>query len=137
MTLKNILRTIVLLPLSVYLVYCAFHFITTEINPTYLDCGKVVSKSNDEIPIKYGTRTELYLNVKFNVTGFRSIEVSPTTYFSKKVGDKVCFKLEQKTSDWYIINQAVGGMILLIAGAIILYNIISYLAPDSWKDDRW
>ena len=137
MTLKNILRTLVLLPLSVYLVYCAFHFITTEIHPTFLDCGKVVSKSNDEVAVKHGTRTELYLIVQFNKSGVRAIECNPTTYFSKKVGDNVCFKQPKEVSEWYTINHVVGVVTLIVLGAIVLWNSALYLFPDSWKEERW
>ena len=107
MKLKNIVRILLLTPLAMYLLYCCFHFILFENRPQYLDCGTVVSRSNDEVAIKHGTQTNLYLNVQFENSGFRSIECSPTTYFSKKVGDKVCFKLDKPVSEWYHINHMI------------------------------
>lgn len=127
MKIKNIIRILTLLPLSIYLLYCCYHFIANKERPTYLDCGKVVSKSNDEVTIKHGTRTELYLNIQFNKSGFRSIECDPTTYFSKKVGDSVCFDLDQKTSFWYKTNNVIGIMVLVISGVIALALFIGYL----------
>lgn len=59
---RNIVRFLTLIPLSLYLIFCCYHFIN-ESRPTYLDCGKVISRSNDEVRIKSGTQTELYLNI--------------------------------------------------------------------------
>jgi len=101
MKLKNIIRIITLLPLSIYLLYCIYHFSVNNVNPTYLDCGKVIAKSNDEVPIKHGVRTELYLIVNFNKSGVKSIQSNTETYFTKNVGDSVCFNLSQETSFWY------------------------------------
>ena len=63
--IKNIIRLIILLPLSIYSLYSIYYFITNDIKPTYIDCGIVKSKSHDDIIIKYGTETELYLNIQF------------------------------------------------------------------------
>ncbi len=134
MKLKNIIRLIILIPLSIYFIYCSYHFITNETRPTYLDCGKVVSKSADEVVIKRGVMTELYLNVQFSKSGFRSIKCDPTTYFSKQIGNNVCFKLNEDVSVWYDINNLIGMLILLIFGIIILICLIFYLIPKSWYD---
>jgi len=133
MKLKNKIRILTLLPLSIYLIYCCHHFITNEKSPTYLDCGVVISKSNNEVAIKHGSRTELYLNIKFKKSGFRSMVCNPTTYFSKNVGDNVCFNLNEKVSGWYILNSSIGLITLVILGLIILVWFITYLLPDSWK----
>ena len=53
--IKNIIRLIILLPLSIYLLYSVYYFITNDIKPTYIDCGIVKSKSYDDVVIKYGT----------------------------------------------------------------------------------
>lgn len=134
MTIKNILRVITLLPLLIYLIYCSYHVITNEIRPTYVDCGIVVSKSSDEVAIKYGTETELYLNVQFNKSGFRSIECDPTTYFSKKIGQDVCFNLSKDMSTWYEVNYLVGLCVLVVLGVTALVCFIIYLMPDSWNE---
>ena len=125
MKLKNIIQFVTLLPLSIYLIYCSYHFITNETRPTYLDCGNVVSKSSDEVAIKHGTRTELYLNIQFSKSGFRSIECNPTTYFSKQIGQNVCFNLDEDVSTWYEINNFIGLIVLLILGIIFLLCCIS------------
>ena len=93
--IKNIVRIITLIPLSLYFIYCSYFVITNFNENTYIDCGTVISRLSDEINIKHGTKTELYLNVQFDKSGFRSIECTPTTYFSKKKGDDVCFKLKK------------------------------------------
>jgi hypothetical protein len=99
-----------------------------------MDCGKVVSKSNDEVSIKYGVRTELYLNVQFEKSGFYSVEVGPTTYFLRKKGDRVCFKLPEPVSVWHSINHIIGVIVLIILSIIALVTFIGYLLPDDFFD---
>lgn len=130
--MKKIISIIILVPLAIYLIYCSYHFITNKINPTFLDCGKIVSKSSDEVAIKRGVRTELYLNIEFKKSGFKSIECEPTTYFSKKIGENVCFHLRQKTDTHYDLSNMIGCVVLVISGFILLVLLICYLAPDSW-----
>ncbi len=128
--LKNIVRIITLTLLSIYLSYCSYHFIVNEINPTYLDCGKVVSKSSTDTPIRRGVTTELYLNIHFEKSGFQSVNCSPTTYFSKQIGDNVCFNLNENLSFWYRINTFIGAIVLVILGIIILTLFLLYLIED-------
>lgn len=130
MKLKNLIRLIVLIPLSIYLLYCCYHFFTYPETQTYLDCGKVISKSNDEVTIKYGSKTELYLNVQFNKSGFQSVKCEPTTYFSKKVGDNVCFNLNKPVYFWHFLNYNIGFVVIctLIISLIIL--LVIYLFVD-------
>jgi hypothetical protein len=92
----------------------------------------LVSKSNDEVTIKRGVKTQLYLNIQFNKSGFRSIECNPTTYFSKQVGDNVCFNLEKDTSAWYFINNLIGLFVLVILTLIVTVLFVTWLMPDSW-----
>ncbi len=135
MKFKNIAQITTLLPLSIYLIYCSYHFLANEMMPKYLDCGNVISKSSDEVTIKHGVRTELYLNIQFNKSGFRSIGCTPTTYFSKKVGENVCFYLNKDVSIWYSINNLIGLVVLIILGVNIVGLFVSYLIPESWYDE--
>lgn len=130
MTTKNIVRLLILVPLSIYLIFCTYFFFTHSFNPTYEDCGKVISKSSDEISIKHGTRTELYLNIQFNKTGFKSVECEPTTYFSKNIGDNVCFDLNKDFNRWYSIKMFTGYITLIILGTIGLIILILYLFSE-------
>ena len=131
--IKNIIRIITLVPLSLYFIYCSYFVITNFNENTYIDCGTVISRSSDEINIKHGTKTELYLNVQFEKSGFRSIECTPTTYFSKKKGDDVCFKLNKDTNGWQMFNELVGFIVLFVLVILILVGFIYYILPDSWK----
>ena len=54
MTLKKIITSILLISISIYLSFSVYHFITNKLDPTYLDCGTVISKSNDYTIIKNG-----------------------------------------------------------------------------------
>lgn len=131
--IKNIIRLIILLPLSIYSLYSIYYFITNDIKPTYIDCGIVKSKSHDDIIIKYGTETELYLNIQFKKTGFKSIKCSPTVYFSKNIGDNICFELNKDTTFQHKIISISGLLILSILGSILIGIIIWYIIPDHWR----
>jgi len=75
--------------------YLIYNFISStdkdRVDKQY--CGKVVKKSDEEVTIKHGSRTDLYLIVEFDQIGLRSIEVEPNTYFTHNKGDRVCFGL--------------------------------------------
>lgn len=58
---RRIIRTVTFTLLSLYCLYSVYFFVVNPIHPEYLDCGIVQSKSADEIAIKHGSRTELYL----------------------------------------------------------------------------
>lgn len=131
MKTKKIIRIITLVPLSLYLIYCCYTLIVNKgQTPTYVDCGRVVSKSTDEIVIKHGTQTELYLNVQFNKNGFRSIECEPTTYFSKKVGDNVCFTFNTNDRPCMRFNMFIGFATLVISFIIGVGCFVAYLVED-------
>ena len=97
-TFKNIVRVISALTVGLYSIYCIFFFFANSHNPTYSDCGKIISKSQDEVVIKYGTSTELYLNIQFEKSGFKSINAKTTDYFHYKKGDTICYDLRQDVS---------------------------------------
>jgi hypothetical protein len=126
-TIRNIVRLVTLVPLGLFLLYCVYFSATHEASPKYNDCGVVVSKSNDEVPIKHGTRTELYLNVQFDKTGFRSIECEPTTYFKYQKGDRVCFDLNQKISISHRIYTSIGWTVMIIGGLVLWVLLAGYI----------
>lgn len=133
MKIKNIVRVVILTPVLTYLFYCVYHLLSNEYNPTFLDCGIVISRSTDEIAIKHGSKTELYLNVQFKKSGFKSINCEPTTYFKYKKGDNVCFNIDKDMGKWYNINNSVGLIVLVILTImLVLFLLFYYLLPDSW-----
>ena len=87
---------------------------------THLECGKIVSHSTDEIIIKHGTRTELYLNVIFDTGISKSINVEPTTYFFHKNGERICFNVDNDTTIFTNILLGIG----FVTGVLILINIL-------------
>ena len=121
---------IILLLLSIYALYSIYYFITNDMKPTYIDCGIVKSKSYDDIIIKYGTKTELYLNIQFKKTGFKSIKCSPTVYFSKNIGDNICLELNKDTTFQHKIISISGLLIISILSSILIGIIIRYIIPD-------
>lgn len=107
-TFKNVMRLISGLVFAGLLIHSTVYFFNHELTLTYVDRGVVLSKSTDEIIVKRGHNTILYLNVQFEKSGFRSLECDPTTYFSKKDGDTVYFKLEKDISLWHEFSWIVG-----------------------------
>jgi len=133
---KIIIQWLTLTPLTIYLFYCCCVFLANIETPRYTDCGVVISKSNDEVAIKHGSRTELYLNVQFKKTGFKSVKVNPTTYFSTKNGDPVCYSFKIETSVQYQVSYIIGEIIsfVVVFGGFVMF--LWYLIPDSWGD-KW
>lgn len=121
---------LILSSIVIYFLFSIFHFLATPTNPKYKDCGPIVSKSNDEVTIRYGSRTKLYLNINFNKTGFRSIEVSPTTYFGNNVGQNVCFDLKENKSDFYKTNNMLGCILFVLIIIVIFLLIIGFWSEN-------
>ncbi len=96
------------------------YFIETPHIERVSQIGTVISKSQDEITIKYGTDTELYLNIQFDNVGFKSIEVEPTTYFGSDVGERVSFGL-MKEKTWFEMIKFLWGFIVT---AIVIVTLI-------------
>lgn len=130
LTTKNIIRILLGIPFAILLIYSSVFFITHKERPTFLDCGVIESKSNDEVAIKHGTRTELYLNINFEKSGFKSIEVSPTTYFKNQRGERVCFNIDEKVSAWYRVRMIIGLFTLFMVAFTLGFLLICYLFQD-------
>lgn len=130
MTLKKILRYIVTIGLMSYGSYCVYYVLVNDMHPEYKDCGVVRSKSNDEVSIKHGSRTELYLNVEFEKTGFKSVLVDPTTYFKNDVGNYVCFNLDEKVTIMHMINFTTGAIIFLVCGLGLIVMFFIYIFSE-------
>jgi hypothetical protein len=131
MKINNILRKIVVSLLLCFGVYSVYSFFYTK--KTYNDCGIVVSHSNDEVPIKYGTKTELYLNIQFDSSGFKSILVEPTTYFKYKNGERICFDLPMKFNLFKEITYIIGFFITIIIAFICVVLFLAWLFGANMK----
>jgi hypothetical protein len=123
---RHVVRALILIPVISYLSYCTYLFIFNEMEPKYTDCGVVVERFNDDVPIKHGSRTTLILIIQFKEAGLRSIEVDPTTYYQRKKGAKVCFKLPTNVSFWYKLNMLTGLFTSFILLIISIFGIIRY-----------
>lgn len=129
-TLKNILRIILGSAVAIFLTYCSIIFVTQPDTIRNSDCGKIQSKSSDEVAIKHGTQTELYLNIQFEKAGFKAINVNTTDYFHYQKGDKVCFDLAEKNQVFHRLTWMMGGLNIVIAILIILGVFLNYLFTE-------
>jgi hypothetical protein len=117
-----------------------YEWFSNEINgykeTTY--CGKVIDTSTKEEAIKHGTRTDMYLTADFEKIGVRSIQVSPTTYYTKKPGEIVCFDLTDSQAGipstenvgfeiFSVSCFVIAGILNLIAFACIITFSIEYI----------
>jgi hypothetical protein len=125
--MKNILRIITLTIVIVIYAIGIFNGIDEYQNGTYQDCGTIISKSQDEVTIKYGSRTELYLNVKFINSGFKSILVDPTTYFKNKIGNNICFQLNKENTTLFKISVVFSFFVTLMCLITLFLVFIYYL----------
>jgi hypothetical protein len=73
--------------------YNCYLFIYNEGHKGKTYCGRVIDTSTKEERIKHGTRTDLYMTIAFDDIGTKSLEVSPTTYYTSNPGDRVCIDL--------------------------------------------
>lgn len=130
--LKTIIKFIIALLISTYVSLSVTYCLVSPMNVYKTECGIVKSKSADEIVIKHGTQTELYLNIQFEKSGFKSIEVEPTLYFQKKKGDKICLSLydRENSHPLFWVSGAVLGVLM---SCIILVLFFTWLFDISWE----
>jgi len=111
-------------------IYSSFYFFTHEHSPKYTDCGIIKSKSQDEVIIKYGTKTELFLNVEFDKAGFKSVEANPTTYFKYNIGDRICWDLKIPQTDNHYILMMLGAMVVVACSIALGIYFIYWLVKN-------
>jgi hypothetical protein len=128
--MKKIIRIIVLTTLALYACFTSGYFLINNVHPTYKDCGIVRSKSADEVTIKHGTRTDLYLNVDFEKAGFKCVDVSRETYFNSFKGQKVCFDLSLDMPWWHTCFNFSGLFSIILIALFALISIVYYLVED-------
>jgi hypothetical protein len=129
-TLKNILRIILGSVTAIFLTYCTVIFFINPETARFTDCGKIISKSSDEVAIKHGTQTELYLNIQFEKSGFKAINVAPTDYFHYKKGENICFDLAEEDQIFGRLTWIIGAINLVLGGFIILFAFLNYLFTE-------
>ncbi len=86
--------------------------------------GVVTYKSADEVSIKHGSRTDLYLGFKTKGKPQIAVSVDVNTYITKSVGDTITFNLDQLD---FRQRDETTGIILLIWFAITFAIAFSML----------
>lgn len=82
----------------IFFAYCFYFY--KIISPTkYLDCGIILKKSTEEVNIKNGSKTELYLLCEFEKNGVIAKRADITTYLKYNKGDNICFSFYNKIDD--------------------------------------
>lgn len=125
--IRYVILTVFGIAMFVFSIYSAIYFIKTPHIERTSQVGTVISKSQDEVTIKHGTQTELYLNIQFDNVGFKSIEVEPTTYFGSAVGERVSFGLIKEKSGWQFAKFIWGFLIVAVAIITIITIFIRWL----------
>lgn len=119
--------TIFGIAIFVFSIYSTIYFIKTPHIERTNQVGTVISKSQDEVTIKNGSQTELYLNIQFDKVGFKSIEVEPTTYFGSDVGERVSFGLIKEKTGFQFFKFIWGFLIVAVAIITVIVIFIKWL----------
>lgn len=125
--IRYTILTIFGITMFVFSIYSTIYFIKTPHIERTSQVGTVISKSQDEVIIKHGTQTELYLNIQFDKVGFKSIEVEPTTYFGSNVGERVVFGLIKEKTGLQITKFIWGFLVSAIAIIALIVIFIRWL----------
>ena len=120
LTLRNVIIFITFL----FIGHCIAKYIHNDFEPTITErhCGTIISKSNDEVAIKHGSQTQLFLNIQFDKKGFESVEVDPTTYFKYKVGERI--RIDFQENEAFIGIGFIASWLLII---VVAYFFICWL----------
>lgn len=94
-------------------------------------CGIVTYKSADQVEIKNGHDTELYLGFKNEITGELPIKVGINTYMTHKVGDEICFKLSKDDIGKESSGSGICIVLCLVFDVLLFIGGIVYLSERS------
>ena len=92
---------------------------------TELNCGTVVNVLLGARETNHRLVDELYLGVKFDNGVFKAVEVSPTTYMSKTIGDKVCFEISLSPQQKYDLKSLSGDLFLGVIISVLIIGIVA------------
>lgn len=128
---RLVLRKLTIIATCFFIGFCIAKYIHNDFKPTITEkhCGTIVSKSNDEVAIKHGTQTQLFLNIEFDKKGFESVQVLPTTYFKHKVGERVCIDFQH--NDGIIATGFISFWILIVC--ILYFFFVWVFFGEFWK----
>lgn len=126
---KKIIRQGLYVITSLFIGYCVYLSIHYVYSAHEIDTGIIISKSNDEVAIKHGSRTQLFLNIQFDKKGFESVEVLPTTYFKYKVGERVCINFQD--NEPIIATGFISFWILIVC--IVYFFFVWVFFGEFWK----
>lgn len=126
--LFKVLVIMVLIALGLFLNYSGYKMISSS--TTYeTKCGVVTAGLEKNRTYKSQVHRDLYMGVQFDNGTFQAMDVSPTTYMSKKVGDRVCFdsKVESNESVYVIGAGALGCVVIFLEVCFLLIWFLSWV----------
>lgn len=94
-----------------------------NLRKTELNCGTVVNVLPGARETKHRLVDELYLGVKFDNGVFKAVEVSPTTYMSKTIGDRVCFEISLSPKHNQKFKSFLGDVFILVMIGVLIIGI--------------
>lgn len=131
-----VVKTLLVFTVFVYSLFAIKSFVTKDLWIHYKECGTVVGSSSEDVPIKHGTQTELYLLMQYEHDGFQAQEVGATTYFQykDKIGTKLCFSLTKRNPELDTfrkeLHHMMGGLFIVVYFLIFLYIFIGWCEGD-------
>lgn len=133
---KIVMQLVLLISLITVSIYTIKFFVKNDMWIDFQDCGQVVGASSEEVPIKHGTQTELYLLIQYEKQGFKAQEVGATTYFQYKdsIGKRLCFEQTQRNpimeKPYSFAKFFLGAIFSVIYFFILLIIFINWCLGD-------
>jgi len=90
-------RVVFIIVVSIIIIFSNYKYFTSGVtlqNPTKIykgtECGIILSNFTELINVKHGTKTDYYLQIKFNDRTCIK-KVTAETFLESKVGENICF----------------------------------------------
>lgn len=127
MKILNFIRWSILGTILIYFIFCMVLSLTNERFPKETQCGKVLKKSYDEVTIKYGSRTDLYLLIDFYNIPTKAINVTETAYLQAEIGKEICLQLSKQQTFFREISFLLGIILNWLSVLGVIVFIILFL----------
>lgn len=122
--IKQVLKGLLYLIIGITFIITIVYNLNHKFRLYEKDCGTLYMKSYEDIVIKHGTRTELYLIVETKNQGLRSKEVGITEYMTTEIGDLVCMDIYVNQGDYHEVYMIIGAFFMV---AIVIVALGSFL----------
>jgi hypothetical protein len=126
--MKKLLRYLLYITLFIYFIYGLYNLFFLK--TAYTDCGSIRNKEILPVYHKNSGRNQFMMGVDFK-SGYQVLNVTPTTYYSKNIGENICFDLDIKRSWYQTISWVHAVLGLIFIGYWCILFFLNYIF--GWK----